>query len=59
MQKGSSNYRRQRMKIAKIHADIANIRADFLHKLTAEITDNADHIVIEDLDVKKMLRIRV
>lgn len=32
--KGSSNYKKARLKIAKLHKRIADIRKDTLHKLT-------------------------
>ncbi|MGI0536129.1 transposase, partial [Bacillus pfraonensis] len=34
--KGSSNWNKQRMKVARIHEHIANARADYLHKLSTE-----------------------
>ena len=54
--KGSANYRRQRGKVAKIHAQIANVRSDWLHKLTSGIASGNGVIVIEDLCVKGMVR---
>ncbi|WP_410985664.1 IS200/IS605 family element RNA-guided endonuclease TnpB [Bacillus cereus] len=54
--KGSSNWNKQRVKVAKIHEHIANARADYLHKLSTEIIKNHDVIGMEDLQVSNMLR---
>lgn len=56
MQKGSNRRRKQRVKVAKIHAHIAAMRADFLHKTTTAIIKSADVIVLEDLNVKGMVK---
>jgi len=56
MQKGSNRRRKQRVKVAKIHAHIAAMRADFLHKTTTEIIRSADVIKLEDLNVAGMLK---
>jgi putative transposase len=56
--KGSKNRDKARRKIAKLHASTANIRNDFLHKLTTEIVSKGDIVVIEDLNVKGMLKNR-
>ena len=56
MQKGSNRRARQRVKVAKIHAHIAAMRADFLHKTTTAIVRSADVIAIEDLNVKGMVK---
>jgi putative transposase len=55
-QKGSKNQGKQCMKVAKLHARAADIRADFIHKMTTDIVSRADTIVIEDLNVKGMIR---
>ena len=54
MKKGSSNYQKQRLKIAKLHAKAKHQRADFLHKVSRTLVDNYDIIGIEDLDMKGM-----
>ena len=36
-QKGSANRGKARLKLARLHARIANIRADALHKLTTDL----------------------
>jgi putative transposase len=47
-----------RESIASVHAKITNIRQDSLHKLTGYLTDSFGGIVIEDLNVKGMLKNR-
>ena len=54
--KGSRNYEKQRRKVAKVHARIFDFRTDFLQKMTTDIVSKADTIVIEDLDVRGMLK---
>lgn len=53
-QKGSKNRNKIRLQIAKLHEKIANQRNDFLHKISNEITNENQVIVIEDLKVKNM-----
>ena len=53
-QKGSNNYKKARIKVAKLHYKIANIRKDVLHKLTAYLSKNHTEICIEDLNVNGM-----
>jgi putative transposase len=52
--KGSHNRAKAKMKLAKLHAKIADIRQDCLHKLTTDITRRFHTVVIEDLNVKGM-----
>ncbi|MGY0694625.1 IS200/IS605 family element RNA-guided endonuclease TnpB [Virgibacillus sp. FSP13] len=53
---GSSNWNKQRMKVARIHEKIMNIRKDMLHKISTNIVKNHDIIGIEDLSVSNMLK---
>lgn len=53
--KGSHNWQKQRIKIAKLHEKVANQRKDFLQKLSYNIVKNHDFIAAEDLNVKSML----
>ena len=55
-QKGSSNYAKQRIKVAKCHEKIANIRLDYLHKISHEIINENQVIVSENLNVKDMMK---
>ena len=51
----AKNYQKQRIKIAKIHEKIMNMRTDFLNKLSTDIIKNHDIICIEDLNTKGLL----
>lgn len=53
--KGSNNRTKVKTSIAKLHYNIACNRNDTIHKLTTALTENYRHIVIEDLDVSKMV----
>ncbi|KEK21918.1 IS200/IS605 family element RNA-guided endonuclease TnpB [Bacillus gaemokensis] len=52
--KGSRNRNKIRLQVAKLHEKIANQRKDFLHKISNEITNENQVIVIEDLKVKNI-----
>ncbi|MDM5152516.1 IS200/IS605 family element RNA-guided endonuclease TnpB [Bacillus sp. DX1.1] len=54
--KGSSNWNKQRVKVARIHEHITNARKDYLDKISTEIIKNHDVIGIEDLQVSNMLK---
>lgn len=54
--KGSNNWKKVKEKIAKLHEKIANIREDFLHKLSLRIVRENQTIIVEDLNVKGMLK---
>lgn len=57
-QKGSANRKKAKAKLARLHARIANIRADALHKLTSDLTSRFRTIGIEDLNVRGMVKNR-
>lgn len=57
-QKGSANRKKAKAKLARLHARIANIRQDALHKLTTDLTRRFHTIGIEDLNVRGMVRNR-
>jgi putative transposase len=54
--KGSKNREKARLKVAKIHQKIVNIRIDFLQKLSTQLIRENQTIVIEDLTVSSMLK---
>jgi putative transposase len=56
-QKGSKNKERCRKRLARKHARVANIRKDFLHKLSTELVARTKLLVIEDLSVKGMQKL--
>ncbi|WP_201480410.1 RNA-guided endonuclease InsQ/TnpB family protein [Escherichia coli] len=52
--KFSNNWQKQKCKIQRLHSCIANIRRDYLHKVTTTVSKNHAMIVIEDLKVSNM-----
>lgn len=52
--KFSKNWKKEKAKVQKIQAPIANARKDFLHKTTTTISQNHALVCIEDLRVKNM-----
>lgn len=56
--KGSSNWNKQRVKVARIYEHIANARTDYLQKISTHIIKNHDIIAIEDLQVSNMMKNR-
>ncbi|MEU5253170.1 RNA-guided endonuclease InsQ/TnpB family protein [Streptomyces longwoodensis] len=57
-QKGSKNQEKARVKVAGIHARIADRRRDFLHKLSTRLVQENQLIAIEDLPVRNLVRNR-
>ena len=55
-QKGSKNWEKRRVKLARLHEKIANQRRDFLHKLSKRLIDENQVIVLEDLCVKELMK---
>jgi len=54
----SNNYLKHSQKIAKLYEKITNARNDFLHKLSSDIINENQVIVVEDLNVKGMMQNR-
>jgi len=54
--KGTNNYKKARLKVAKIHAHIKDSRLDYTHKLTTQLIRENQTIVVEDLAVKNMVK---
>ena len=54
--KKSNNYKKQSIKLGKLHDKIANIRSDFLHKLTSHLVRNYANFGIENLNVNGMMK---
>ena len=52
--KGSKNWNKAKKKVQRIHAEIANVRKDFLHKATTAISQQYALVVLEDLKVRNM-----
>jgi len=54
-QKGSKNWEKARVKLAKAYEKLYNQRRDFLHKLALYYVRNYDVIILEDLNAKKIV----
>ncbi len=55
-QKGSNRRARAKLKVAKLHFRISNQRQAVLHELSDHLTSHFAQIVIEDLNVKGMVK---
>jgi len=56
--KGSANRAKAKLKVARIHARIADQRRDFAHKLTTQLIHENQVVAAESLQVKNMLKNR-
>ena len=54
----SSNYQKQKLKVARLHEKIVHQRKDFLHKLSTNLINNHDVICIEDLASRNLMKNR-
>ncbi len=55
-QLGSKSRQKAKKLVAKVHARISNSRQDFLHKLSRKLTDESKVIVVENLNVRGLVR---
>ena len=55
-EKPSDRYLKQRKRVARIHAKIADARTDALHKVTTMLADENQVLCMEDLNAKGMVR---
>jgi putative transposase len=55
-QKGSNNRKKANFAVAKLYEKITNQRNDFLHKLSTNLIRNNQTIILEDLNVKGMMK---
>lgn len=55
-EKGSKNWNKQRIKIAKVHEKIHNIRINNLHKISHKLVNENQVIVSENLSVSNMIK---
>lgn len=53
-QRGSRNRAKARLRVARLHARVADARADWLHKCSTAISKTHAVVCIEDLEVKAM-----
>ena len=56
MKRGSSNYQKQRLRVAKIHKKIQCQRNDFQHQLSRRLINENQVIVVERLNERGMVR---
>ena len=55
-EKPSGRYLKQRKRVARIHAKIADARTDALHKVTTMLADENQVLCMEDLNAKGMMK---
>jgi len=55
-QKGGQNREKARLRLARLHYQIACIREDYLHKMTTVLADSYCFIGVESLHVKGMMK---
>ena len=56
MVKGSNNYRKQRIRLARAHEKVRNCREDWQHKESTRLADAYDLIAVEDINYQDMAR---
>jgi len=54
--KGSTNRRKQKLKVAMVHNKVVNQRSDFLHKLSYHLAKSYSFIAVENLQIKNMIK---
>jgi putative transposase len=54
MVKKSANWKKQKVRIVRLYARIANARHDYLHKVSTTLAKNHGVVVLEDLTIKNM-----
>lgn len=54
--KGSSNWRKAKAKLAKLHYRISCVRSDYTHKMTSAIASKYSVVCIEDLNSSGMVK---
>ncbi len=54
--RGSSNRQKAKIKVARVHQRVKNLREEFLHQVSRKLVDSADLIVFENLNIQGMLK---
>ena len=54
--KGSKNYEKARIRLARLHEHIANQRKDMQHKLSTELVRQYDVICVEGMQIQNLLK---
>lgn len=55
-QKGSNNRDKVKTKLGRLHLKVANIRQDYLNKMSSEIANQYSLVAIEDLNIAGLLK---
>jgi len=55
-EKGSNRRAAQKLRVARLHARVADARADYLHKVTTDLVRRFDVLAVEDLNVLGMAK---
>ena len=55
-QRNSNNRNKARIKLARFHKYIANVRKDFLHKLSTKLIKDYDIICLENLNIRGLMK---
>jgi putative transposase len=55
---GSKRRRAQKLRVARLHAEVAARRRDFLHKLSASLVERFEGIAVETIAVKNLMKNR-
>ncbi|MFE6151462.1 RNA-guided endonuclease InsQ/TnpB family protein [Streptomyces sp. NPDC057889] len=58
-QKGSKNWAKARLKVARAHAQVADARKEFHHQLSTRLIRENQAIAVEDLSVKGLARTKL
>ena len=53
---GSANYQKAKLKLARFHEKVVNIRRDFIHKLSSKLVKTYDIICIENLNINGLMK---
>ncbi|MCJ7443018.1 MAG: transposase [Methanotrichaceae archaeon] len=54
--KGSNNRQKAKIKVAKVHERIKNLRDESLHQVSRKLVDQAELIVFENLNINEMVQ---
>ena len=54
MVRGSSNYKKQKKRVAVMYERVANCRKDWLHKQSKKLADEWDIVCVEDINLRGM-----
>ena len=55
-EKGSNNFKKWAKRVAKLHEKITNAKNDFLHKLSRKLIDENQVIIVENLNIKGLIK---